>query len=161
MGLTTNRIYSNHDRNEQDCVPDNFAILLYLPEYAICSAWSCPLSEKKFVPAQRFSGMQVIDSKGLLVGNVKDISVNFHEQSLAFLVATKNHTDLDVPWEDVLSVQDVVLLKKEIVLQNPTEEKGTEPASSPVVQAVLICPNCGASAPGRAKFCPKCGHSLR
>ena len=66
--------------------------------------------------------MQVIDSKGMLVGNVKDVSVNFQERCLAFLVTTKNRTDLDVPWEDVMSVDDVVLLKKEIELPNPSEE---------------------------------------
>ena len=76
----------------------------------------------KFVPAQRLSGMQVIDGKGMLVGNVKDVSVNFHERSLAFLVTTKNRTELDVPWEDVMSVEDVVLLKKEIEL--PSEDQG-------------------------------------
>jgi sporulation protein YlmC with PRC-barrel domain len=113
----------------------------------------------KFAPVQRFTGMQVIDGKGMLVGNVKDIAVNFQKRALVFLVTTKDRTDLDVPWDDVLSVEDVVLLKKEIVLPAPSEDKGTE--SPPVVQAVLICPDCGASVPGHAKFCPKCGHSLR
>ena len=111
----------------------------------------------KFVPAQRFSGMQVIDSKGMLVGNVKDVTVNFQERGLAFLVTTRNRGELDVPWEDVTSVEDVVLLKKELEL--PSED--TESVPPPTVQAALICPDCGASAPGHAKFCPKCGHSLR
>jgi sporulation protein YlmC with PRC-barrel domain len=100
--------------------------------------------------------MQVIDSKGMLVGNVKDVSVNFQERGLAFLVTARNHTELDVSWEDVASVEDVVLLKKEIEL--PSE--GAESVPPPAVQATLICPGCGASAPGHAKFCPKCGHSL-
>jgi sporulation protein YlmC with PRC-barrel domain len=117
------------------------------------------LSKKlKFVPAQRFSGMQVIDSKGMLVGNVKDVSVNFKERGLAFLVTVKNRTELDVPWEDVTSVEDVVLLKKEIELSS---EEGAEILSPPTVQATLTCLSCGASAPVHAKFCPKCGHSLR
>ncbi len=113
----------------------------------------------KFVPAQRLSGMQVIDNRGLLVGNVKDVSVNFQERCLAFLVTCRNQTELDVPWEDVASVEDVVLLKKEIEL--PSENRGAESVSPPTVRATLICPGCGASAPGHAKFCPKCGHSLR
>ena len=117
------------------------------------------MSDKgKFVPAEHFSGMQVIDSKGMMVGNVKDISVNFQERNLAFLVTTKNQTELDVPWEDVMSVKDVVLLKK--VVDLPADEI-TKPASPVAVQALLTCSNCGASAPGHAKFCPKCGHSLR
>lgn len=118
------------------------------------------LSKKvKFVPSQRFSGMQVIDSKGMLVGNVKDVSVNFQEKGLAFLVTTKNRTELDVPWEDVISVEDVVLLKK--IVELPTDDETAKSVSPPTVQALLICPSCGASAPGHAKFCPKCGHSLR
>ena len=103
--------------------------------------------------------MQVIDSKGMLVGNVKDISVDFQERTLAFLVTTKNQSEIEIPWEDVATVKDVVLLKKEIEL--PSEDKGTHTISPPAVQASIVCPGCGASAPGHAKFCPKCGHSLR
>ena len=110
------------------------------------------------VPAERFSGMQVIDSKGMLVGNVKDVLVNFQDKDIAFLVTCKNMTELNVLWEDVASVEDVVLLKKEIQLP---EEKDVQVVSIPIVQAMLICPGCGTSAPGHAKFCPKCGHSLR
>ena len=117
------------------------------------------LSDVSFVPSQRFSGMQVIDSRGMVVGNVKDVSVNFQERNLAFLVTTKNQTELTVPWEDVMSVKDVVLLKKTVEL--PSTDETAKSISSPTVQAVLICPSCGASAPGHAKFCPKCGHSLR
>jgi len=115
--------------------------------------------ELKFVPAQHFSGMQVIDSKGMLVGNVKDISVDFQERTLAFLVTTRNQSEIEIAWEDVATVKDVVLLKKEIEL--PSEDKETHTISPPAVQASLVCPGCGASAPGHAKFCPKCGHSLR
>ena len=124
------------------------------------------MSDKsKFVPAQRYIGMQVIDSKGMVVGNVKDISVDFHGKSLAFLVTTKNRTDLDVPWEDVLSIEDVVLTKTEIELPKMAEAGTASPTAPPQLppqgQAMIICPNCGASAPGHAKFCPRCGHSMK
>jgi sporulation protein YlmC with PRC-barrel domain/ribosomal protein L40E len=114
----------------------------------------------KFVPAQRFVGMQVIDSKGMVVGNVKDVSVDFQEKTLAFLVTTKNRTDLDIPWENVLSIEDVILLKTEIELPEIAEAEKVETVVS-VGQALIICPNCGASAPGHAKFCPRCGHSMK
>jgi len=116
------------------------------------------LSDKsvKFLPVQRFMGLQVIDTKGVLVGNVKDVSVDFHNRNLAFVVVTKNGSELDVPWDDVLSLEDVVLLKKEIAI--PAGHPAQPP---PVVQALLICPSCGASAQGHAKFCPRCGHSLK
>ncbi len=103
--------------------------------------------------------MQVIDSKGSLVGNVKDVSVDFRNRSLAFRVTTKTRSEMDVPWDDVLSVEDVVLLKKEVDLAVTTVPAVTAPPP-PTVQAVVICPNCGTSAPGHAKFCPKCGAAL-
>lgn len=116
----------------------------------------------KYVPAQRFVGMQVIDTKGTLVGNVKDVSVDFENKSLAFRVSAKTGTELDMDWEDVQSVQDVVLLKKEVELSVPEQQPVSGPSPpAPAVQAVLICPNCGASAPGHAKFCPKCGRTLK
>jgi sporulation protein YlmC with PRC-barrel domain len=106
--------------------------------------------------------MQVIDSKGSLVGNVKDISVDFQNKSLAFRVSTKARTEIDVDWDDVLSVEDVVLLKKEVDLSTQAPPPTTPgPPAGPAVQAMLICPTCGGTAPGHAKFCPKCGASLR
>jgi len=61
-----------------------------------------------------------------------------------------------VSWEDVLTVEDVVLLKKELDLETPA----VPPATAPTIQTAMICPKCGASAPGHAKFCPKCGAAL-
>jgi sporulation protein YlmC with PRC-barrel domain len=120
-----------------------------------------PKEQEKYVPSQRFSGMQVIDSKGSLIGNVKDVSVDFLNRTLAFRVSTKARTEMDVGWDDVLSVEDVVLLKKEMDLpmQGPQPTSPAPPA--PAVQAMIICPSCGTSAPGHAKFCPKCGANLR
>jgi sporulation protein YlmC with PRC-barrel domain len=101
--------------------------------------------------------MQVIDSKGSLVGTIKDVSVDFRNKNLAFRVTTKTRLEMDVLWDDVLSVEDVVLLKKEVELPFSTV---AAPPPLPSVQAVVICPNCGTSAPGHAKFCPKCGAGL-
>ena len=91
-----------------------------------------------------------------MVGNVKDVSVDFRNKSLAFRVTTKARSEIDVPWDDVLSVEDVVLLKKEVDLA-VTAVAAPPP---PMVQAVVICSSCGTSAPGHAKFCPKCGAGL-
>ena len=116
----------------------------------------------KYVPAQGFVGMQVIDNRGSLVGNVKDVSVDFQNKNLAFRVSTKTRTELDMVWDDVLSVEDVVLLKKEVDLAGLSGQTTIGPsATPPVVQALVICSNCGSSAPGHAKFCPKCGTSLK
>ena len=112
----------------------------------------------KFASSQRFVGMQVIDSKGSMVGNVKDVSVDFRNKELAFRVTTKTRTEMDIPWDDVLSVEDVVLLKKEVEVSTAPP---TATPSPPTVQAMMICPSCGTSAPGHAKFCPKCAAALK
>jgi sporulation protein YlmC with PRC-barrel domain len=116
------------------------------------------LSDKpsKFVPSQSFAGLQVIDTKGAVVGSVKDVSVDFRNKALAFRIATKARAEMDVSWDDVLSVEDVVLLKKELDLTVATVPSGTPPT----IQTAMICPKCGASAPGHAKFCPRCGAAL-
>jgi sporulation protein YlmC with PRC-barrel domain/ribosomal protein L40E len=120
-------------------------------------------AETRYVAAQRFAGMQVIDSKGSVVGNVKDVSVDFKNKALAFRVTTRNRTEMDMTWDDIQSVEDVVLLKKEVELPSaPEKPTGTSDDEIKVaVQAVLICSSCGASTPGHAKFCPKCGTALR
>jgi len=119
--------------------------------------------DTKYIAAQRFAGMQVIDSKGTVVGNVKDVSVDFKNKALAFRVTTRKHSELEMTWDDVQSVEDVVLLKKEVDLASIPEGHGSTPSDeTPIaIQASMICASCGASTPGNAKFCPKCGTALR
>lgn len=118
----------------------------------------------KFVLAQRFAGMQVIDNRGVMVGTVKDVSVDFQNKLLAFRVSAKNKTEMDMNWDDVLSVEDVVLLKKNVDLPMSAPQatvSSTSTQSSSTAQAQVICPTCGTSSPAHAKFCPKCGTALR
>lgn len=61
----------------------------------------------KFIPVERFVGLQVIESKASLVGNVKAVCLDFRNKNLAFRVKTKADKELDFPWEDVQSVEDV------------------------------------------------------
>jgi sporulation protein YlmC with PRC-barrel domain/ribosomal protein L40E len=119
-----------------------------------------PKEPSKSLPVQEFIGLQVIDTKGSLVGTVKDISVDFANKEISIRVSTKNEGEIDFGWDDVQSVEDVVLLKKEINLSS-LEETETDFAKARTVQAILICPNCGASVPARAKFCSKCGSDLK
>ena len=74
------------------------------------------MSDKKneFVPAQKFIGMQVIDSKGSAVGTVRDLGINVGEKKFNLIVTTKTRSDVQVSWEDIQSVVDVILLRKEI-----------------------------------------------
>ena len=115
------------------------------------------MSEKKgeFVPAQKFIGMQVIDSKGSAVGTVKDLGVNIVEKKFNLIVTTRTRSEIQISWEDIQSVLDVVLLRKEIELP-----KTTEPALPPP-PPMNNCPNCGTSVLPTGKFCPKCGTKLK
>ena len=118
------------------------------------------LSDKKneFVPAQKFIGMQVIDSKGSAVGTVRDLGINVGEKKFNLIVTTKTRSDVQVSWEDIQSVVDVILLRKEIEMP-----KTAELASIPVPPPPPIsnCPNCGTSILPTARFCPKCGGRLK
>lgn len=120
------------------------------------------MTEKKkgeFVPTQKIMGMQVIDNKGSSVGNVKDIGVNVIEKKINLIVTTKARTDLQIPWEDIQSIVDVVLVGKEVEIP-----KGPEIAQAPVPPPPPPpnnCPNCGTPVIPIARFCPKCGTKLK
>jgi sporulation protein YlmC with PRC-barrel domain/ribosomal protein L40E len=116
---------------------------------------------RKYVPLQQFIGLQVIDTKGSLVGNVKDISLDFEAKDICLKVATKNKGEMDFGWDDVQSVEDVVLLKKQVDMSVSPPENKPESSGEQGVQALLICSSCGASSPARAKFCSRCGAELR
>jgi len=108
-------------------------------------------SQKKFVPFQKIVGMQTIDLKGTLVGTVRDVAVNVTEKEMALIVATRGKTDMEIPWSQIQSIEDVVLLNKAVEVP----ALPTPPSLGP--PATATCPNCGAAIPAHAKFCPKCG----
>jgi sporulation protein YlmC with PRC-barrel domain len=117
------------------------------------------MTEKKgeFVPSQKFIGMQVIDSKGSAVGTVKDLGVNIVEKKFNLIVTTRARSEIQISWEDIQSVLDVVLLRKEIEVPKTAEPVPTPPPPPPMNN----CPNCGTPVIPAAKFCPKCGSKLK
>lgn len=124
------------------------------------------MSESKgtYVAAQRVVGMQVIDLKGTVIGNVKDVSVNLEKRDMALLVTTRARSELNISLDDVKSIEDVVLLGK--VIEIPKAEAAVLPAAGPLTVPVpspgtIICPSCGTTVPAHAKFCPKCGSKLK
>ena len=84
-----------------------------------------PSEPNKSMPVQQFIGLQVIDTKASLVGTVKDISVDFANREISIQVSTKDKGEMDFGWDDVQSVEDVVLLKKEVDLAS-SEETDTD-----------------------------------
>ena len=115
----------------------------------------------KFSPAQRFVGLQVIDTKGSVIGTVKDLLLDFTNKEIALKVITKTKGEMEFGWDDVQSVEDVVLLKRQVDVPPTPMGDAENPLDSQTVQALMICPTCGATALARAKFCSKCGSDLK
>ena len=120
-----------------------------------------PQEPRKFIPIQQFIGLQVIDTKGSLLGNVKDVSLDFENKDISLKVATKNKGEMEFAWDDVQSIEDVVLLKKQVDMSPTPPESNSDSSGEQVAQTLLICSSCGASSPFRAKYCSKCGADLR
>ncbi len=120
------------------------------------------MTEKKgeTVPSQKFIGMQVIDSKGSAVGTVKDVGVNVVEKKFNLIVATRAGSEIQIPWDDIKSVVDVVLLTKEIAVPK-VPEVTQAPVPSPPPPPPSNCRNCGTPVIATARFCPKCGTKLK
>lgn len=116
---------------------------------------------RKLIPIQQFIGLQVIDTKGSLIGNVKNVSLDFENKNISLAVATKSKGDMDFSWDDVQSVEDVVLLKKQVDASSSPPEYKPDSSREMTGQTMMICPSCGASSPARAKFCSKCGADLK
>jgi len=119
-------------------------------------------SQKKFVPSQRFRGMQVIDVKGSMVGTVKDVGISIGEKDISLIVAAKTGVDLEIPWSNVQSIEDVILLNKSVEVPAPAPMVPPPPPPPPSIAAppTSVCPSCKHVNPPHAKFCAKCGTKL-
>jgi sporulation protein YlmC with PRC-barrel domain len=119
-------------------------------------------TKKTYLPTQKFIGKQVIDVKGSLIGGVKDLAVSVGEIDLALVVATKAGTEIQVPWSDIQSIEDVVLLNKTVELPNLPETPTAVSTPPPTATVTTVeCKSCKAMIPSHAKFCPKCGGRTR
>lgn len=127
------------------------------------------MSDKEnYVNCQALMGKQVVDTRGALIGKVSDVAFDFKKPEIVLRIRTRTDETVEVSSSDIQSVEDLILLKKEIKL--PKTEARVAPSSipppppetrTPEPVPTIICPNCGAKAPSRAKFCPKCGNKLK
>lgn len=90
---------------------------------------------EKSVTRERLIGMQVIDGDGYLVGAVKDISFTIGRMGISLCVECKDGSTKEVPWEEVQSVGDFVLLK-------PRPAQVVEPQPSQQQAQASVCPTC-------------------
>jgi sporulation protein YlmC with PRC-barrel domain len=110
----------------------------------------------KFLSREKMAGKQVIDAEGMIVGNVKDIAVDIQSKEIAFKIATRAGTEIDVVSDDVSQVGDVILLKKALELPEVSEAAVATPTRAPGV-----CPSCGYANDPASKFCIKCGTLMK
>jgi sporulation protein YlmC with PRC-barrel domain len=116
---------------------------------------------RKPMQVQRVIGLEVIDTNGSVIGSVKDVAVEFQNKDVSLKVTTKNKTEMEFSWDDVQSVEDVVLLKRGVDLSATKPNGLGESSNAQAVQALVICPSCGSSAPVHAMYCSKCGCDLK
>ena len=129
---------------------------MFLTEQAL----GMPKESRKFIPVQQFIGLQVIDTKGSLIGNVKDVSIDVESKNISFKVATKSKGEMAFGWDDVQSVEDVVLLKKQIDTPPTQAESTPESSGDQLLQALVICPSCGAEPTGFHVGTPKLSNKV-
>ena len=111
--------------------------------------------KSKSIPTQKLTGMQVVNSKGAIIGSVKDLAIVPTNKEILLLIETKDGASSEISLSDVSSIEDVILLSK-------TELKSqTPPSPTQTTATTIACNTCGASLPAHAKFCAKCGTHLK
>lgn len=110
---------------------------------------------------EKIIGLQVVDTRGIIVGTIKDFSFSVGKNEISLVVSSSSGSEIIVPWKDVQGAGDVVLLSKPVQeLVQRSQDRPTVPKIKEGV-GVTKCARCGASAPSVAKFCPKCGTSMK
>ena len=72
--------------------------------------------------------------------------MDFENKEMSLKVTAKNELEMDFGWNDAQSVEDVVLLKREVDLHSSPTMSVQSSTESHDAEALMICPGCGASA---------------
>ncbi|MEM1506821.1 MAG: PRC-barrel domain-containing protein [Candidatus Bathyarchaeia archaeon] len=104
-------------------------------------------ARERSVTRERLIGMQVIDGDGYLVGTVRDISFTIGRMGISLYVEGKDGSTREVPWEEVQSVGDFVLLKPRpaqvLEAQQPQQQQVQQVQQVQPQQAQApVCPTC-------------------
>jgi sporulation protein YlmC with PRC-barrel domain len=124
--------------------------------------------KSNFIQRENIVGKQVIDTEGMVVGTVSDISVDIEDKKIAFNVSARSGDIIDIPSEDIDQVGDVVILKKTLdpEVYKPKEEPEAKTAKTGVSATAPPpepnkCPKCNFVNDPSSKFCIKCGTKLK
>jgi sporulation protein YlmC with PRC-barrel domain len=126
---------------------------------------------KKVLTRDNLIGMQIINSEGYVLGNVKDVALVLGEPDQAITIEDGKGKLNYIRWSDVAVAGDVILLKSGgapaadalAVTQSfaqsyvpPVAQPYAQPVASPAIQA-SVCSRCGAELESGSAFCTSCG----
>jgi sporulation protein YlmC with PRC-barrel domain len=118
---------------------------------------------KKYLSRKDIVGKQVIDSKAMILGNVKELSFDLETRDIGLTIATKDGKEVNVSSSDMMSIGDVVLLKStlsEVKTPKIVEKAASPPPPPPQPAKPGLCAVCGYQNDKKAKFCIKCGAKM-
>ena len=119
--------------------------------------------EKKYLSRDKIIGKQVIDSKGMIIGSAKDLSIDFETKGIALTLTTRAGTEIVIQGGDVTNIGDVILLNKEMELPEASVPETPQVTPSANVVPPLkqgLCRACNFQNDANSKFCIKCGNKL-
>lgn len=122
-------------------------------------------TEVRYVRQSEVVGKKVIEQRGYIVGEVKDISFRLLDDRVELALTIRyGDTERDIPWSQVKSIGDVVLLKVDYEPPAKAKPEVTAPPliakPQPAPITPKICPNCGYPNDPKNRFCIKCGTKL-
>ena len=107
------------------------------------------------------AGKDVLDSKAVKMGVVKDLSLD-DDGNVYLVVEGEKGKERSIPFDQVARIGDVVLLSTP--LGEPgvkgKKEEVPEPTPTPPVETGLACPSCGHENRPGTNFCVKCGTKM-
>ena len=116
---------------------------------------------KKYLSRKEIVGKQVIDSKAMILGKVRELSFDLASRDIGLTIEPKDGTEFTVSSSDMSSIGDVILLKRtlsEVETPEVVEKASPPPPSQPT--KLGLCSVCGYQNDKTSKFCIKCGAKM-
>ena len=106
-----------------------------------------PYEQEGFVALRKLIGINVYDNNAVLVGTVKDIGLSDNRSKIVIVISTTERTEKEVPWDAIVKIGDIVLIKAKEQETSSVSSKGR-------------CKKCGFDNKEDSKFCEQCGNKL-
>jgi sporulation protein YlmC with PRC-barrel domain/ribosomal protein S27AE len=105
-------------------------------------------------------GKRVYDQEAKFVGEVQDIALKLEGKDITLIVKVSKDKKLEIPWDKVAAVRDIVLLKEKIELPQEALQQPAPPAPQNLLSQISsffrrerkTCPNCGKPATWIPKY---------